>query len=174
NENASSSSLVVIAQRCAAIKCHFSQLVHLPHIPFSWTKVIHQDKWPLLCLRRSMGGCLGTAAAVLLCRCIAAAANFFWEESLAQHAAALLFLTAEHNGSLLQFAVRDGGLDISCDSENMDMSSVFCAWCSLGFILAARCLCTACPFINRDNIAELKSTRVSSVQLPTCQQQPSV
>lgn len=28
--------------------------------------------------------------------------------------------------------------------------SVFCAWCSLGFTVAAACLCTAYPFVSRD------------------------
>ena len=43
-------------------------------------------------LRRNMAGFLGMAAAVLLCGCIVAAVSFFWEESLTQHIAGLLFL----------------------------------------------------------------------------------
>lgn len=32
--------------------------------------------------------------------------------------------------------------------------SVFCAWCSLGFTVAAACLCTAYPFVSRGNIMQ--------------------
>ncbi|KAM7118199.1 transmembrane protein 178A [Ciconia maguari] len=43
-------------------------------------------------LRRIMAGFLGMATAVLLYGCIVAAVSFFWEESLTQHVAGLLFL----------------------------------------------------------------------------------
>lgn len=43
-------------------------------------------------LRRITAGFLGMAAAVLLCGCIVIAVGFFWEKSLTQHVAGLLFL----------------------------------------------------------------------------------
>lgn len=43
-------------------------------------------------LRRITAGFLGMAVAVLLCGCIVATVSFFWEESLTQHVAGLLFL----------------------------------------------------------------------------------
>lgn len=43
-------------------------------------------------LRRITAGFLGMAVAVLLCGCIVAMVSFFWEESLTQHVAGLLFL----------------------------------------------------------------------------------
>lgn len=42
-------------------------------------------------LRRITAGFLGMAV-VVLCGCIGAAVSFFWEESLTQHVAGLLFL----------------------------------------------------------------------------------
>ncbi|XP_073647531.1 transmembrane protein 178A isoform X2 [Tursiops truncatus] len=81
-----------IAQRCTAIKYHFSQPIRLRNIPFNLTKTIQQDEWHLLHLRRITAGFLGMAVAVLLCGCIVAMVSFFWEESLTQHVAGLLFL----------------------------------------------------------------------------------
>uniref|UniRef100_A0A6I8NJ59 Transmembrane protein 178A n=1 Tax=Ornithorhynchus anatinus TaxID=9258 RepID=A0A6I8NJ59_ORNAN len=81
-----------IAQRCTAIKYHFSQPIRLRNVPFNLTKTIQQDEWHLLHLRRITAGFLGMAAAVLLCGCIVATVSFFWEESLTQHVAGLLFL----------------------------------------------------------------------------------
>ncbi|XP_047638182.1 transmembrane protein 178A isoform X3 [Phacochoerus africanus] len=84
-----------IAQRCTAIKYHFSQPIRLRNIPFNLTKTIQQDEWHLLHLRRITAGFLGMAVAVLLCGCIVATVSFFWEESLTQHVAGLLFLMTE-------------------------------------------------------------------------------
>ncbi|XP_019060213.1 transmembrane protein 178A isoform X2 [Fukomys damarensis] len=85
-----------IAQRCTAIKYHFSQPIRLRNIPFNLTKTIQQDEWHLLHLRRITAGFLGMAVAVLLCGCIVATVSFFWEESLTQHVAGLLFLMTGH------------------------------------------------------------------------------
>ncbi|XP_021109420.1 transmembrane protein 178A isoform X2 [Heterocephalus glaber] len=49
------------------------------------------------------------------------------------------------------------------DVEHGYSWSVFCAWCSLGFIVAAGGLCIAYPFISRTKIAHLKSGRDSTV-----------
>ncbi|XP_029450209.1 transmembrane protein 178A isoform X3 [Rhinatrema bivittatum] len=87
-----------IAQRCTAIKYHFSQPIRLRNIPFNLTRTIQQDEWHLLHLRRITAGFLGMAAAVLLCGCIVAMVSFFWEESLTQHVAGLLFLMAGCQG----------------------------------------------------------------------------
>ncbi|XP_069788083.1 transmembrane protein 178A isoform X2 [Narcine bancroftii] len=81
-----------IAQRCTSIKYHYSQPIRLRNIPFNLTKTIQQDEWHLLHLRRITAGFLGMAAAVLMCGCIVASMSFFWEESLTQHVAGLLFL----------------------------------------------------------------------------------
>lgn len=53
------------------------------------------------------------------------------------------------------------------DVEHGYSWSIFCAWCSLGFIVAAGGLCIAYPFISRTKIAHLKSGRDSTVWLPT-------
>ncbi|KAM6207328.1 LOW QUALITY PROTEIN: transmembrane protein 178A [Sarcoramphus papa] len=162
-----------IAQRCTAIKYHFS-LVRLCNIPFNLTKVIHQDEWHLLHLRRNMAGFLGMDAAVLLCGCIVAAVSFFWEESLTQHVAGLLFLMT---GIFCTISLCTYAASISYDLNHLptfvynlpdDVEhgyswSVFCAWRSLGFRVAAGCLCTAYPFVSRGNIMQLKSTRDSSI-----------
>lgn len=37
-----------IAQRCTAVKYHFSQPIRLRNIPFNLTKIIQQDEWHLL------------------------------------------------------------------------------------------------------------------------------
>lgn len=49
------------------------------------------------------------------------------------------------------------------DVEHGYSWSIFCAWCSLGFIVAAGGLCIAYPFISRTKIAHLKSGRDSTV-----------
>lgn len=51
------------------------------------------------------------------------------------------------------------------DVEHGYSWSIFCAWCSLGFIVAAGGLCIAYPFISRTKIAHLKSGRDSTVWL---------
>lgn len=51
------------------------------------------------------------------------------------------------------------------DVEHGYSWSIFCAWCSLGFIVAAGCLCTTHPFISRTKISHLKSIIDSSVWL---------
>nr|XP_032646738.1 transmembrane protein 178A [Chelonoidis abingdonii] len=163
-----------IVQRCTAIKYHFSQPMRLRNIPFNLTKTIQQDEWHLLHLRRITAGFLGMAAAVLLCGCVIAAVSFFWEESLTQHVAGLLFLMT---GIFCTISLCTYAASISYDLNRLpafiyrlpdDVEhgyswSIFCAWCSLGFIVAAGCLCTAYPFVSRTKIIHLKSARNSSV-----------
>ncbi|CAM5136502.1 unnamed protein product [Natator depressus] len=164
-----------IVQRCTAIKYHFSQPMHLRNIPFNLTKTIQQDEWHLLPdLRRITAGFLGMAAAVLLCGCIVAAVSFFWEESLTQHVAGLLFFMT---GIFCTISLCTYAASISYDLNRLptfiyslpnDVEhgyswSIFCAWCSLGFIVAAGCLCAAYPFVHRTKIIHLKSARNSSV-----------
>ncbi|ELW71676.1 Transmembrane protein 178 [Tupaia chinensis] len=163
-----------IAQRCTAIKYHFSQPIRLRNIPFNLTKTIQQDEWHLLHLRRITAGFLGMAVAVLLCGCIVAMVSFFWEESLTQHVAGLLFLMA---GIFCTISLCTYAASISYDLNRLpkliyslpdDVEhgyswSIFCAWCSLGFIVAAGGLCIAYPFISRTKIAHLKSGRDSTV-----------
>ncbi|KAM7079340.1 transmembrane protein 178A isoform 2-T2 [Molossus nigricans] len=163
-----------IAQRCTAIKYHFSQPIRLRNIPFNLTKTIQQDEWHLLHLRRITAGFLGMAVAVLLCGCIVATVSFFWEESLTQHVAGLLFLMT---GIFCTISLCTYAASISYDLNRLpkliyslpgDVEhgyswSIFCAWCSLGFIVAAGGLCIAYPFISRTKIAQLKSGRDSTV-----------
>ncbi|KAM6270340.1 LOW QUALITY PROTEIN: transmembrane protein 178A [Spheniscus humboldti] len=161
-----------ITLRCTAFKYHFSQLVCLHNVPFNLTKMIHQDEWHLLHLRRITARVLGMAAAVVLCGCIMAAVSFFWEESLTLHIAGLLFLTTR---TFCTISLCTYAANISYDLNHLPTfiynllnyveygySLVFCA-CSLGFTVAARCLCTAFLFVSRGNIMQLKSTRDSSV-----------
>ncbi|XP_062065300.1 transmembrane protein 178A isoform X3 [Lepus europaeus] len=166
--------LPCIAQRCTAIKYHFSQPIRLRNIPFNLTKTIQQDEWHLLHLRRITAGFLGMAVAVLLCGCIVATVSFFWEESLTQHVAGLLFLMT---GIFCTISLCTYAASISYDLNRLpkliyslpdDVEhgyswSIFCAWCSLGFIVAAGGLCIAYPFISRTKIAHLKSGRDSTV-----------
>ncbi|XP_061481544.1 transmembrane protein 178A isoform X2 [Rhineura floridana] len=163
-----------ITQRCTAIKYHFAPLMRLRNIPFNLTKTIQQDEWHLLHLRRITAGFLGMAAAVLLCGCIVTTVSFFWEESLTQHVAGLLFLMS---GIFCTISLCTYGASVSYDLnrsprfiyglpgdvEHGYSWSIFCAWCSLGLIVAAGCLCTTYPFISRTKISHLKSTRDSSV-----------
>ncbi|KAM7172023.1 transmembrane protein 178A isoform 2-T2 [Macrochelys suwanniensis] len=163
-----------IVQRCTAIKYHFSQPMRLRNIPFNLTKTIQQDEWHLLHLRRITAGFLGMAAAVLLCGCIVVAVSFFWEESLTQHVAGLLFLMT---GIFCTISLCTYAASIAYDLNRLptfiyslpdDVEhgyswSIFCAWCSLGFIVASGCLCAAYPFVSRTKIIHLKPARNSSV-----------
>ncbi|XP_072360333.1 transmembrane protein 178A isoform X1 [Scyliorhinus torazame] len=163
-----------IAQRCTSVKYHYSQPIRLRNIPFNLTKTIQQDEWHLLHLRRITAGFLGMAAAVLLCGCIVASMSFFWEESLTQHVAGLLFLMAGIfcTISLCTFAASIS-YDLSrqpkfiyglpSDIDHGYSWSIFCAWCSLGLMMMAGCLCTAFPFLSRTKIIHQKSIRDSSV-----------
>ncbi|KAM6139353.1 transmembrane protein 178A [Phoenicopterus ruber ruber] len=117
------------------------------------------------------------AAALLPCRCIVTAVSFFWEESLTQHIPGLLFLmtgmfctislcsyTASISYELKHFPHSSIHLHhLPDDAEHGYSSLVFCAQCSLGFTVAARCLCTAYLFVSRGSIMQLKSTRDSSI-----------
>lgn len=116
------------------------------------------------------------AVAVLLCGCIVATVSFFWEESLTQHVAGLLFLMT---GIFCTISLCTYAASVSYDLNRVpkliyslphDVEhgyswSIFCAWCSLGFIVAAGGLCIAYPFISRTKIAHLKSGRDSTVWL---------
>ncbi|KAK2092384.1 hypothetical protein P7K49_028912 [Saguinus oedipus] len=192
-------------------------------------------------LRRITAGFLGMAVAVLLCGCIVATVSFFWEESLTQHVAGLLFLMTggalasgmviypealrnplhrdkpDYEEEMCRIQNRTGHSDarlgasfcfyysphsdplliekehfegifctislctyaasisydlnrlpkliysLPADVEHGYSWSIFCAWCSLGFIVAAGGLCIAYPFISRTKIAQLKSGRDSTV-----------
>lgn len=174
HSQAGSSERQWIAQRCTAIKYHFSQPIRLRNIPFNLTKTIQQDEWHLLHLRRITAGFLGMAVAVLLCGCIVATVSFFWEESLTQHVAGLLFLMT---GIFCTISLCTYAASISYDLNRLpkliyslpdDVEhgyswSIFCAWCSLGFIVTAGGLCIAYPLISRTKIAHLKSGRDSTV-----------
>uniref|UniRef100_A0A8D2LH68 Transmembrane protein 178A n=2 Tax=Varanus komodoensis TaxID=61221 RepID=A0A8D2LH68_VARKO len=163
-----------IAQRCTAVKYHFAPPLRLRNIPFNLTKTIQQDEWHLLHLRRITAGFLGMAAAVLLCGCIVTTVSFFWEESLTQYVAGLLFLMS---GIFCTISLCTYAASVSYDLNRLpkflyglpdDVEhgyswSIFCAWCSLGLTVAAGCLCTTYPFISRTKISHLKSTRDSSV-----------
>ncbi|XP_072265276.1 transmembrane protein 178A isoform X2 [Pyxicephalus adspersus] len=125
-------------------------------------------------LRRITAGFLGMAAAVLLCGCIVAAISYFWEESLTQHVAGLLFLMT---GIFCTISLCTYAASVSYDMNRLpkfiyglpsDVEhgyswSLFCAWCSLGLIVAAGCLCTTYPFIRRTKILHLKFARDSCV-----------
>ncbi|XP_078505183.1 transmembrane protein 178A [Lissotriton helveticus] len=163
-----------IAQRCTTIKYHFSQPIRLRNIPFNLTRMIQQDEWHLLHLRRITAGFLGMAAAVLLCGCIVATVSFFWEESLTQHVAGLLFLMTgifctislcTYAASISYDLNRHPKLiySLPSDVEHGFSWSLGCAWCSLGLIVAAGFLCTAYPFLSRTKLMQLKSARDSCV-----------
>ncbi|XP_045405412.1 transmembrane protein 178A isoform X2 [Lemur catta] len=117
-----------IAQRCTAIKYHFSQPIRLRNIPFNLTKTIQQDEWHLL--------------------------RIFCTISLCTYAASVSY-DLNRLPKLIY--------SLPADVEHGYSWSIFCAWCSLGFIVAAGGLCIAYPFISRTKIAHLKSGRDSTV-----------
>ncbi|XP_036922667.1 transmembrane protein 178A isoform X2 [Sturnira hondurensis] len=117
-----------IAQRCTAIKYHFSQPIRLRNIPFNLTKTIQQDEWHLL--------------------------RIFCTISLCTYAASISY-DLNRLPKLIY--------SLPSDVEHGYSWSIFCAWCSLGFIVAAGGLCIAYPFISRTSIAHLKSGRDSTV-----------
>ncbi|XP_023566931.1 transmembrane protein 178A isoform X2 [Octodon degus] len=117
-----------IAQRCTAIKYHFSQPIRLRNIPFNLTKTIQQDEWHLL--------------------------RIFCTISLCTYAASISYDL--NRLPKLIYSLPD-------DVEHGYSWSIFCAWCSLGFIVAAGGLCIAYPFLSRTKIAHLKSGRDSTV-----------
>ncbi|KAG7462818.1 hypothetical protein MATL_G00188720 [Megalops atlanticus] len=163
-----------IAQRCTTVKYHLSQPIRLRNIPYNLTRTIQQDEWHLLHLRRITAGFLGMAAAVMLCGCIVAAVSFCWEESLTQHVSGLLFLMASIfcTISLCTYAA-SVSYDLSrvppfiyglpSDVEHGYSWSIFCAWVSLGLIVASGCLCTTYPFISHTMTLQSKTARDSSV-----------
>ncbi|XP_051019608.1 transmembrane protein 178A isoform X2 [Acomys russatus] len=117
-----------IAQRCTAIKYHFSQPIRLRNIPFNLTKTIQQDEWHLL--------------------------RIFCTISLCTYAASISY-DLNRVPKLIY--------SLPHDVEHGYSWSMFCAWCSLGFIVAAGGLCIAYPFISRTKMAQLKSGRDSTV-----------
>ncbi|KAM6405973.1 LOW QUALITY PROTEIN: transmembrane protein 178A [Pluvialis apricaria] len=117
-------------------------------------------------------------AAAVLCGYVVAAVSFF-EESLTQRVAGLLFLTT---GIFCTISLCTFSASVSYDLNHLStfvynlpddvehgyLWSVFCVWCSLEFTVAVGCPCTAYPFVSRGNIMQLKSTRDDPVRLPTC------
>ncbi|XP_043913503.1 transmembrane protein 178A isoform X2 [Protopterus annectens] len=114
------------------------------------------------------------AAAVLLCGSIVAAVSFFWEESLTQHVAGLLFLMT---GIFCTISLCTYAASISYDLNRQPQFiyglpkdvkhgyswSIFCAWGSLGLTMVAGCLCTTYPLLSRTKITSSKSPRNASV-----------
>ncbi|XP_062320121.1 transmembrane protein 178A-like [Osmerus eperlanus] len=149
-----------IAQRCTTIKYHFSQPVRLRSIPQNLTRIIQQDEWHLLHLRRITAGFLGMAAGVMLCGCIVASVSFIWERSLTQHVSGLLFLMA---GIFCTISLCTYAAGVSYelsrvppfiyglpgDVEHGYSWSSYCAWLSLGLAVAAGCLATTYPILTR-------------------------
>ncbi|KAM6939940.1 transmembrane protein 178A [Xenentodon cancila] len=163
-----------IAERCTAVKYHFSQPIRLRNIPLNLTRTIQQDEWHLLHLRRITAGFLGMAAAVLLCGSIVVLVGFFWEESLTQHVSGLLFFMA---GIFCTISLCTYAASVSYDlSRNppfiyglpADVDhgygwSVFCAWASLGLTVASGCLGITFPFLSQARALRSKTARQSSV-----------
>ncbi|XP_060923392.1 transmembrane protein 178A [Limanda limanda] len=163
-----------IADRCTAVKYHFSQPIRLRNIPLNLTRTIQQDEWHLLHLRRITAGFLGMAAAVLLCGCIVASVGFFWEESLTQHVSGLLFLMA---GIFCTISLCTYAASVTYDlsrnppfiyglPDDVDHGygwSICCAWASLGLTVAAGCLGTTFPFLSQAGALRSKTARASSV-----------
>ncbi|XP_072240071.1 transmembrane protein 178A [Leuresthes tenuis] len=163
-----------IADRCTAVKYHFSQPIRLRNIPLNLTRTIQQDEWHLLHLRRITAGFLGMAAAVLLCGSIVVSVGFFWEESLTQHVSGLLFLMA---GIFCTISLCTYAASVTYDlsrnppfiyglPDDVDHGygwSICCAWASLGLTVAAGCLGTTFPFLSRAGALRSKTARESSV-----------
>ncbi|KAG7315404.1 hypothetical protein KOW79_021492 [Hemibagrus wyckioides] len=158
-----------IADRCTAVKYHFSQPIRLRNIPLNLTRTIQQDEWHLLHLRRITAGFMGMAAAVLLCGSIVSAVGFFWEEKLTQHVSGLLFLMS---GIFCTISLCTYASSVTYDlSRNPPFIyglpgdvdhgfgwSVLCGWACLGLTAACGCISTASPFITRH-----KNTHTSAV-----------
>ncbi|KAJ8377616.1 hypothetical protein AAFF_G00255740 [Aldrovandia affinis] len=163
-----------IAQRCTTVKYHFSQPIRLRNIPLNLTRTIQEDEWHLLHLRRITAGFLGMAAAVVLCGSIVTTVSFFWEENLTQHVSGLLFLMA---GIFCTISLCTYAASVSYDlSRNPPFIyglpgdvehgygwSMFCAWLSLGLMVASGCLCTTYPFLSRSKALRSKTAPDSSV-----------
>ncbi|KAM3623895.1 uncharacterized protein V6R79_016828 [Siganus canaliculatus] len=163
-----------IADRCTAVKYHFSQPIRLRNIPLNLTRTIQQDEWHLLHLRRITAGFLGMAAAVLMCGSIVASVGFFWEESLTQHVSGLLFLMAgifctislcTYAASVTYDLSRNPPFiyGLPADVDHGYGWSICCAWASLGLTAAAGCLGTTFPFLSRAGALNSKTSRESSV-----------
>ncbi|XP_022622468.1 transmembrane protein 178A [Seriola dumerili] len=163
-----------IADRCTAVKYHFSQPIRLRNIPLNLTRTIQQDEWHLLHLRRITAGFLGMAAAVLLCGSIVASVGFFWEESLTQHVSGLLFLMAgifctislcTYAASVTYDLSRNPPFiyGLPADVDHGYGWSICCAWASLGLTVASGCLGTTFPFLSQAGALRSKTARESSV-----------
>ncbi|XP_077574387.1 transmembrane protein 178A [Stigmatopora nigra] len=145
-----------IAERCTAVKYHFSQPIRLRNIPLNLTRSIQQDEWHLLHLRRITAGFLGMAAAVLLCGSIVTGVGFFWEGSLTRHVAGLLFFMA---GIFCAISLCTYASSVTYDlsrkppfiyglPDDVDHGygwSVGLAWASLSLSVACGCLGAAFP-----------------------------
>ncbi|XP_029010432.1 transmembrane protein 178A isoform X1 [Betta splendens] len=163
-----------IADRCTAVKYHFSQPIRLRNIPLNLTRTIQQDEWHLLHLRRITAGFLGMAAAVLLCGSIVVSVGFVWEESLTQHVSGLLFLMAgifctislcTYAASVTYDLSRNPPFiyGLPADVDHGYGWSICCAWASLGLTVASGCIGTTFPFLSRAGALRSKTARESSV-----------
>ncbi|XP_028290878.1 transmembrane protein 178A [Gouania willdenowi] len=163
-----------IADRCTAVKYHFSQPIRLRNIPLNLTRTIQQDEWHLLHLRRITAGFLGMAVAVLLCGSIVASVGFFWEESLTQHVSGLLFLMA---GIFCSISLCTYAASVTYDLSrtppfiyglpgDVDHGfgwSLFCAGLSLSLTVSAGLLGTVFPCLGQNRALRAKASHASSV-----------
>ncbi|CAF90066.1 unnamed protein product, partial [Tetraodon nigroviridis] len=143
-----------IADRCTAVKYHFSQPVRLRNIPLNLTKSIQQDEWHLLHLRRITAGFLGMAAAVLLCGSVGGLGG--------------LLLGGEPDPARVWAAVLHGRkppfiYGLPADVDHQYGWSICCAWASLALSTAAGCLGTTFPFLSRAGAPRSKTAPESSV-----------
>ncbi|XP_057699070.1 transmembrane protein 178A [Corythoichthys intestinalis] len=163
-----------IAERCTAVKYHFSQPIRLRNIPLNLTRSIQQDEWHLLHLRRITAGFLGMAAAVLLCGSIVTCVGFFWEGSLTRHVAGLLFFMA---GIFCTISLCTYAASVTYDlsrkppfiyglPDDVDHGygwSVGLAWASLALSVACGCLGAAFPLPGRSGPPRGKAAGASAV-----------
>ncbi|XP_051939931.1 transmembrane protein 178A isoform X1 [Hippocampus zosterae] len=163
-----------IADRCTAVKYHFSQPIRLRNIPLNLTRSIQQDEWHLLHLRRMTAGFLGMAAAVLLCGSIVTAVGFFWEGGLTRHVAGLLFFMA---GVFCAISLCTYAASVTYDlsrkppfiyglPDDVDHGygwSVALAWASLALSVASGCLGAAFPLLGRAGPPRHKAARPTAV-----------
>uniref|UniRef100_A0A3Q2PPG4 Transmembrane protein 178a n=1 Tax=Fundulus heteroclitus TaxID=8078 RepID=A0A3Q2PPG4_FUNHE len=129
-----------IADRCTAVKYHFSQPIRLRNIPLNLTRTIQQDEWHLL--REQIAAVLRInlpdhpvwyrLGSVL-------SSGIFCTISLCTYAASVTYDLSRNPPFIY---------GLPADVDHGYGWSICCAWASLGLTVASGCLGTSFPFLS--------------------------
>ncbi|XP_020569734.1 transmembrane protein 178B [Oryzias latipes] len=144
--------------RCSYIKYHYSSASIPKDLSEDTTKLIRQDEWHSLHLRRMTAGFMGMAVAIILFGWIIGLLGCCWDRGLMQYVAGLLFLMGG-TFCIISLCTCVAGINFELSRHPRNLYglpddighgygwSMFCAWGGLGLTLISGFFCTLAPSV---------------------------